>query len=185
MPRELTAWQLANSEAENARPFVIVQLNHSGVVEYLSATGSVTYDGQLYTGGGFNIVSIVDSISATLTLAATPARVAEILDSKYRRGLCKIFYIPGLAGDTPTYTADKGILMLDGRIDTSSTSDGLVTVGAFNKYLTGRMGPGYNFNQFCNHMPAPGSSITWEGETAPFEVVEDTPPPPRNPFYLW
>lgn len=185
MPRDLTAWQLANSDSATAKPICLMQLNHSGAVEYISATGAVTYDGQLYTAGGFNISSIIDSRSATFTLIATPARVAEVTRSAYRRGLCMIYYIPGEAGDTPTYTADKAVLLLDGRIDTSSVSDGLVTVVAMNKYLTGRMGPGYTFNQFCTHMPAPGSSIVWEGETAPFEAVEETPAPPRNPFYLW
>lgn len=185
MPRALTAWQLDNCDSATAKPICLMQLNHSGTVEYLSATGAVTYDGQLYTAGGFNINSIVDSRSATFTLAATPARMAEVTRSTYRRGICIIYYIPGVDGDTPTYTADKGVLMLDGRIDTSGVSDGLVTVVAMNKYLTGRLGPGYTFNQFCSHMPAPGSSIVWEGETVPFESVEETPAPTRNPFYLW
>ena len=58
---QLSAWMLERLQSPATRPIYIAQINHSGATEYLSASGAVTYDGQVYTAGGMNIRSVVNS----------------------------------------------------------------------------------------------------------------------------
>lgn len=171
MPRTLTSDQLSNVLADAVWPIVLVQLNHSGTLEYLSCSGDVTYDSQAYTGGGCSVRSIVDSTSATLVLTPSPSRAEEIQSGVWRGGTCVIYYIPALPSDSSTFVAADGVLMLDGLIDTSSIKGEAHTITAKNKYLTGRMGPGYIVNEVASsaYLPAPGDSLEWEGETVSYE----------------
>lgn len=169
MPRSVSAWMLERLQSPATRPIYIAQINHSGATEYLSASGAVTYDGQVYTAGGMNIRSVVNSESARIMLPATAQRISEVQGSTYRRGVCAIYLIPGLPDDTLTYTAAQGMLLIDGRIESSSFSSEAVNVSVINKYLTGRLGPGYICNEVASYIPAPGSSITINGETVSYE----------------
>lgn len=169
MPRTVTAWIYERLFNPATRPIYIAKVNHSGTVEYLSANGTLEYDGQTYTGGDMNVRSIKNSEAFRFMLTATPTRISETQRSTYRRGLAQLFFIPGLPDDSPSYTAAQGIMLVDGRIDTSAFSGEAVNVVAINKYLTGRMGPGYICNEVSSYIPAPGSSITVNGETVSYE----------------
>lgn len=177
MPISLTAAQLERIHASATRPIYLIQLNHSGTVEYLSCSGAVTFNSQAYTAGGANLKAIRGARSATLTIKQTPARIGEIQSSVWRGGICKIYYIPGLPTDTPTYALADGILVLDGLIDTTSAQGSSITIQAKHKFLTGVMAPILTINQICNHIPPAGSVTDWEGErvkTEPSRSAVDT-----------
>jgi len=178
MPISLTTTQLSNIAAAATRPIYLVQLNHSGTLEYLSCSGAVTYDGQAYTAGGARLKGIRGARSATIEIKQTSTRIGEIQTSAWRGGVCKIYYIPALPTDTPTYTTADAILVFDGLIDISSAQGESLTIQAKNKYLTGVMAPVLTVNQICNHIPPPGTVTTWEGEKVTTQPATTAIEPP-------
>ena len=108
MARTLNSTQQTNVEAGSTRPIYLVEWQHAGTTEYLSCSGDVTYDGQLYSEGGLTITSLEDSKTATLVLPATATRVTQIQNNDWRLGICKITAILAAPSDTPTYSASDG-----------------------------------------------------------------------------
>lgn len=162
---QFSADHVNNILPSSTRPIYLVEINFSGTAEYLSCSGAVTYDGQAYAAGGCSVESMKNQETARLSFPATAERNAQLLNSSWRRGVCNIYFIPGAPGDTLTYAAADGVLLLPGLIDAAELSRDSIRLDVVNKYLTGVMCPGLIFNQFCNHIPAAGTSITWEGET--------------------
>jgi len=185
MPHDYSKSQISNIQSEKPAPILLCQLNHSGTVEYLSASGAITYDGQAYAPGGFNLVNLKDSASSAIQIAPTAARVTQIINKTYKNGIYKLIYIPAISTDSTTFAAAAGKLIFDGIIDISVFGNEYVTVQGYNKYLRGNLSPGYVFNQFCNHIPPAGSTLTWGSETVAFEPVQDSGSTTRDPFYLW
>lgn len=172
MPRELTSTQLTNVNATATRPIYLVEWAHSGSTERLSSSGSITYDGNAYTAGGVLVRSISNGRSATITVPATAARAGQVADNDWRNGTCKVYCIPGAPGDSGTYAAAAGILLIDGVIDSSRLGRNTVNVQITSKYLVGVTTPVLTFDRICNHLPAPGSTIEWEGDSLALERVE-------------
>lgn len=169
MARELTSTQHTNVEAGSTRPIYLVEWQYSGETEYLSCSGDVTYDSQAYTAGGLTIASIEDSKTATIVLPATAERITSILRSSWRGGVCKITAILAAPGDTGTYSAADGLLMLDGIIEAPTFSGELISVVVKCKYYTGALVPRFTFDDVISIIPAVGSVSTWEGENYSYE----------------
>ena len=160
----LTAGQLSNVEEVATRTINIVEIEHSGSIERLSCSGALSYDGADYTFGGVNIRRIENNRSATLTLPATATRITESQNGTWRNGTCKIYAIPALPTDSNIFAAADGVLVLDGFISTSSFANDRVTVTVVHVNLDGNYTPRNLIDEACNHVPSPGSILTWEGE---------------------
>lgn len=146
------------------KPIFIVQHQHSGITEYVSCSGDVVYDGQLYQSGGVNMSSVQDSRTATFTLPATPERINQVQHGTWRDGDCVIYHIPGLPEDDSAYLADEAILVIDGKIRSSAYSGNKITVTVAHNNNLNKLSPRYTWDELSVHVPAPGIEINWEGD---------------------
>ncbi len=161
MPVTLTPAQLAAVDLPSTRPVMLVRLDHSGTQELLSCSGNIEFDGELYTAGGVSIDSVSDGSAASLSLPATPERVAEVQNGTWRHAVCKIYAVPAVPGDSGSYVTADAILMLDGVIMASSFSGGKVSVSAIQRSLDGSNTPRNTISEVASHIPPPGSILTW------------------------
>jgi len=171
--RSLTSTQLSNLAAEQTRPIFLVEWAHSGTTEYLSCSGTVTYGGQTYYGAGgaspdiygVNITRLEGSKAAQLQMPATSTRITQVQNGSWRAQSCIIRAIPGLPGDSGTYSAspDEGILILDGIIETSALNGEVVTVTAKSKYYQGEIFPSFQLSDVASHIPAVGNAFEYNG----------------------
>lgn len=169
MPRDLTEAQLTNLALPSSRPVYCVWIEHSGMIELLSSAGDVVFGGLPFTAGGVNIKRIQDSQSATIELPATPTRIAEVQNGTWRYKPCYIFVIPGTPSDSGVYATAEGLTLLSGIIDDSKFSENVVTVTVIHQNLDGNYTPRNLYDEVCNHIPAPGTVITWDSETLVLE----------------
>lgn len=168
MARILTPTQLDNVNATATRPVRLVRWEHSGELELLSGSGEITFDGEVYTPGGFTTVTVEDGRSAIITLPATQDRVQEMIAGNWRNGkICQVYCVPGLPDDDRAYTAAEGLLELDGVIDASQYSNGVLTVSAVHRYQRGNITPRTTFNDFSTRIPAPGTLVTVYDSSSP------------------
>lgn len=164
MSRELTPTQIANTKATATRPVIIARLAHSGMVELLSASGSIVFNGELYQEGGFSLGSIKNGDSASIALQATPARTEQVYSGAWRYGVCQIYMIPGVPEDSGEYAASAGVLLLDGVITQSSYSGGRIVVSAKQVSLSGNYTPRNLIGEVCNFIDPPGTVLGWQGD---------------------
>lgn len=169
MPRSLTEAQFDNLDLSATRPIYCVWLEHSGSAELLSSSGPIVYNTLPFQGGGVTVKKILDSHSATLVLHASAARIAEVQNGTWRNGRCTIYAISGAPSDTNLYTVEAGIVLLDGVIDDSQFADDRITIRAIHTNLNGNYTPRNFYDEVCNHIPAPGTVITWDGEVQVLE----------------
>jgi len=166
MPIKLTPAKFSNAAAPSTRPVRLVRWEHSGALELLSCSGDITYNGEIFTAGGVNVLSVEDGRRATLSLPATPERVQEVINGNWRNGkICQIYAVPGLPADDGVYELEEGLLELDGIIDSSQYSGGTITINAVHKYLKGNLTPRTTFNAFSVHILPAGTVIEWEGQS--------------------
>lgn len=166
MPRHITTAQFNNLREVATRPINLIRWELSGSLELLSTSGQVTFDDEVYSAGGVDLVSIEDSVRAVLSVPADADRVAQTLGGTWRNGrICQIYAIPAMPGDSGEYTTDDGLLILDGIINRPSLQSGRVVVEVVHKFMNGRLTPRATFNEITNHIPAAGTTLTWEGET--------------------
>lgn len=171
--QQVTDAHLANMMEVVTRPIYLLQLNHSGTVEYLSCSGECTFDSQVYTPGGASIGNVVNAKEATVVVPNSPARVDELQTNAWRDGICKLYYIPALPADGNAFVVADAILMLDGIIDSSGLRGETLNIVAKNKWLTGNMSPVYTFDQVCNHIPPAGSTLEWDNTTVVLDSVNN------------
>ena len=164
MPRQLSTAIEASLVATATRPAFFMAINHGGSEELISCTDDLVYAGDLYVAGGAKIVSITDSKSATFTLPITPERIAEVSAGDWRGGACRIYTAPSLPGDDLSYTADDVIEVLNGEIQLSSFSGNQITVTATHYNNANKLTPRYTWDELCDHIPAPGTILSWEGD---------------------
>lgn len=169
MSRTLTASQIANTKEIATRPVLIVRLAHSGSTELLSASGDIVFNGELYQEGGFTLDGIRNGDSASLTLQATPARVAEVTSGAWRHGVCQIYLIPGVPEDSGEYAAAAGVQMLDGIITQSSYNAGRIAVSAKQISLSGNYTPRNLIGEVCSFIDPPGTVLGWQGDNIVLE----------------
>lgn len=169
--QDVTVDQLDRMEQVVTRPIYLVQLNHSGTVEYLSCSGDITFDSQVYVAGGAAIATINNSESATIVVPNSVARLDQIQNNDWLDGICVIYYIPALPSDGDSFALGDALLMLDGIIDSSGLRGESVNIAVRHKWLTGNMSPIYTFDQFCNHIPPAGSTLEWDNETVVLDSV--------------
>lgn len=168
--RTLTDSQRAAVDPGATKPLFVCEIAHSGTPELLSASGEVVYDGRIFAAGGCRVTAISDASSATIELPWSPARVNEVETGAWRNGICKIWAIPALPDDVEqVYGAADGILMLDGQIKSSGFSGDRISVNATHVSALARLSPRHTFEAVCNHIPAAGSTITWEGDVLTLE----------------
>lgn len=158
--------QWTNTGEVSTRPVRVMRWEHSGSLELLSESGDIQFNGELFGEGGISSIAVDDGRRATITLPGTTTRIAESVAGRWRNGkICQIYAVPGLPGDTGVYTLAEGILLLDGIIDASDYSGGVVSVRVMHKHLRGNLTPRQTFNLYSEYIPGPGSLVEWEGET--------------------
>jgi hypothetical protein len=166
MPRARTESQDIRIYSEVTRPIFLCKLFHSGAAEYLSASGEITYDGQLYS-GLMNVTGIRGNESFLIDLPPTASRVGQIQSGSWRYQSAILYYIPASMADGDTFTADDAILICDGTIDKTQFRGDRVRVDCSNKYLNGQLSPLNTLDEVATMIPPAGTSVTWEGETRP------------------
>ena len=170
MPRVLSDAQLANVQGPSTRPVYLVDWEHSGVQELIACTsGDVIYDSMTFVAGDLRLNGIPNGRSARLSMPASAARAAETISGSWRQGLCKIYLIPALPDDEMNFAAADGILVLDGQIRTSSIETDNISVTVEHIAAGSRLSPRHTFDAVCNHLPAAGTVISWEGDTVVLE----------------
>lgn len=156
----LTTTQWENTSGTSTRPVRLLRIEHAGYLELLSEVGSMNFNSELFSAGGVMSMSVDDGRSATLTFSATTTRIAESVNGRWRNGkICQIYAITGLPDDDDVYTLEEGILLLDGVIDSSDYSNGVVTVRAIHKSLRGKLTPRQTFNAYSEYLPNPGTIV--------------------------
>lgn len=160
-----TEAQKNNLEETSTRPITILQLEHSGAIEYLSCSGVVQMDSILYSAGTASVRNIEAGRSAVITVPATATRVAETINNTWRGGICKIYAIPALPDDDAEFVLADAIFQLDGLILNSKWQGSSVTITAIQKNLDGNFTPRNRIDEYTNHVPAPGTILAWEGDT--------------------
>jgi len=170
VPRVLTSTQQTNVDAAATRPVYVVAWEHSGVEELLSCAGDIILDSKVYTAGGLNVGGIQDGRSATITLPATSTRIAEIQNNAWRGGTCKIYAVPASPSDSGIYIAAESILMMNGVITASRFRGETISVNIIHVNLDGDYSPRDLLDDVCNHIPAPGTQILWEGDRMTLET---------------
>lgn len=162
---EVTPAQLAKLQQRATRPVFGVHWQFSGSDEYIACTGAFEFDSQDYTPAGVNILTILNSSAARLSMVATATRIAQVQSGVWRNGICRIYLFPAVPGDSLVFNVGDEILCLDGIINFPDWKNELITVEIVNKYLTGKTGPVWTLNQVCNFIPPSGTTIEWEGDS--------------------
>jgi len=169
MPRTLTESQSSYLGQESSRPINVVKWEHSGSEELLSCSGDVVFNSEAYSAGGLNISVIRNSHSATITLPATPARIAEVQNGTWRNGTCLIYAIPSDVSRTGNHASTEGVLQIDGIIVSSRYSGNEIAVSVIHKNLDGNYTPRNIADEVCNHIPPPGTLLVWDDENIVLE----------------
>lgn len=162
----ITTGQWTNTGEVSTRPIRVVRFEHSGSLELISESGDIEFNGELFSAGGIKQITVEDGRRATLTLSGSTTRIAESVAGRWRTGkICQIYAVPGLPEDTGVYDLEDGVLLLDGIIDASDFSGGVVTVRAIHKHLRGNLTPRQTFNVYSQYLPAVGSLVEYDGES--------------------
>jgi len=164
MPSFLTGAQFTKVAAESTKPIYVMEWYHSGLPEYLSASGDVVFNGVNYAGGYFNLDEIAIGETAKISAHASLDRIKESIDGSWRGGrTCRIYGIPALPGDSGVYALEDGILLLDGVIDSSSTNGKRVTVSIIHKFMAASYTPRLNCSELSAFIPPAGTVLSWQG----------------------
>lgn len=162
----ITTAQLANTSLASTRPIRVIRWEHAGYLELLSESGSIEFNGEMFSAGGLSSLIVDDGRSATITMPGTRTRIAESVNGRWRTGkICQIYAIPALPEDDGFYDLEDGVLLLDGIIDSSEYSGGNLTIRALHKHLRGNLTPRLTFNAYSQYIPNAGALVSWEGET--------------------
>ncbi len=170
--RALSETQASNSKAVQTKPIVLVRHEHSGIEELAGASGgSVVFNGETYATGpsGVKVLSIVDSRLATLWLSPTNARLSEVVNGTWRNGSCTIYLIPALPGELGPFVLGDQIQPIEGKIISSKYSSSGVVFQVQHSTLTSVYTPPNKCDEVANHIPAPGTVLTWDGEKTKLE----------------
>lgn len=142
------------------RPTYLIEIINGVDSEFLSCNGEVEFDSDNYT-EGVKIQSHVLYESCTIKINATSSRISEV-QSSFLKGLqCNLYLISSDPSVPLVFNNADSILMLYGIIDSSKFSGDSVSIDIINFNLAGAMCPSLMFNQFCNHIPAPGDTFDW------------------------
>ena len=170
MTRQLTDEQLGRLNRDATRPVVLVSWAYPGEVELLSCGGDVVFDGEVYTPGIVTVRSIPNSRGASFSLSATRERIGDCLNGTWRGGICKVYALPGDAGQR-AFTLGEEILLLDGTITAASFTAGSISVDAVHKNLDGNFTPRNIVEEVATDLAPPGSIIEWQGGELVLEGV--------------
>jgi hypothetical protein len=133
-------------------------------VEYLSSSGNVTLDGIPYVEGGITVESIEDSRRASLSMLATPERLAECIAGTWRGAkVCKIYAVPATPDSAGAYVTADAILAIDGVIDDSQLRGLKIAIRALHKFAAARYTPRLNCSELSAVIPPAGSALSWQG----------------------
>ena len=181
--RATTAAQDAVLAERFTRPIYLVEVAIDGQ-EYLSTNGDVELDGIAYTGADVGLRSIENWSSAVVSLLPTPERVAQVVSQSWRYGRCRISLLPATYYPLliqPGYVADgyfiqgavygEAMLLVDGELTAASYSGDRVEFTVASRVSVGRWLPAARIAPpLCNHLPKPGTTITWEGDRYTLEA---------------
>lgn len=175
--RDLDATQSALLAQRETRPIYLIVIDAAGQ-EYLSTSGTHSIDDIPYTPGDVGLRAVTDWSEATITLRPTPARVERAIGGEWRRGSCDIYLLPatrypliyedgyvedGYAMQGDTY--GDPILLLPGAMSAARVTDRGVEYRVVHRARTARWSPPIRVAPPAfNHLPRPGTIITWGGE---------------------
>lgn len=162
--RELTSKQFRNVTADQTRPVNIIKWEHSGVIELLSCSGPITFEGEYYLPGGANLKNIKSGREATIEVFASQTRINECMSGAWKgRKACQIFNIPAVPTDGSAFEAVDGFLQLDGVIENSKLGKDIVTVQILHKGITQFKTPRLSYSELSTLIPPPKTILKYGG----------------------
>lgn len=183
MTRTTTAAQDAALDRRITKPVYLVEITIEGQ-EYLSTNGAREVDGITYA-SGVNLRGIQNWSSAVVTLPPTPERMAQFVSQSWRYGRCRISLLPATTYPLliqPGYVEEgffiqgdvygETMLLIDGELTSAAMSgEGQIEFTVANRISVGRWLPAARIAPpLCNHLPKPGTVITWEGDRYTLEA---------------
>lgn len=180
--RTLDADQLALISSRNTAPIYLIELNLAGQ-ELLSTSGDQTVGSSLYVGGDAAVAGLNNWTSARIRLRASTTRVEQIAATGWRGSVCKIWLLPAVRtprlveeGYYASGYAVEGvqtatpILLLDGVLTGGSAKE-TVELDCVHRAMVARYVPGIRISApLCNHLPRPGTTFSWDGDTYTIEA---------------
>lgn len=181
MSRQLTDAQAARvadteSPIHASRPAMCMAWDWTGEETLIGLTGQVIFDSVPYgeaftTLGSVVLRSLPNDRGASLDLVATQENIAHLYNGSWRDGAVKIWALPGDIGQTE-FTADEGILLLDGKIASANFSGGKIVVRCVHVDLDGNFSPRNIVEEIATDLSPPGSILSWEGSDLVLEGVQ-------------
>lgn len=166
--RDLTAGQLAALTGEATRPTFLVSIRFAGSGK-LSTNGDVVVTDTTYLGEDIGIDAMEDWTRATIRLRPTVERVSYALTSAWRGSSARIYLLPRPLVEG-TYTGDDLVLLLDGVLVGATLGEQL-ELTVLHRSIVGQWSPRIRIAKpFCNHLPQPGTVLTWQGDVYTLEA---------------
>lgn len=176
--RDTDTLQAAVLAEDVTRPIYLVEMQYADEPEYLSTNGTQTVGLTTYTGSDVGVAGMGDWTQARIRLMPTPARSAALLSPDWRGQPCRIYLLPCSEYPEfiePGYVEPAYALQGVVKADPMLLLDGVITGGSLGQYveleishraLLRRWTPRIRIAPpTCNHLPPPGTRLTWEGET--------------------
>lgn len=176
--READALQSALLSEDATRPIYLVEMQFGDEPEYLSTNGAQTVGVTAYAGSDVGVSGMGDWTQARVRLMPTAARSAALLSPDWRGRPCRIYLMPCSEYPEliePGYVEPGYALQGVVKADPMLLLDGVITGGAIGQYveleishraLLRRWTPRLRIAApTCNHLPPPGTRLTWEGDT--------------------
>ncbi len=155
-------------------PFFLIQIGWSPVSR-LSTRGPVSYGGYTWAGGSASLHSLQGlpggALQGQISLGNTDDAIGAVVLSTDLTAVPVTIWM--LYGSEP-FTAGDALQVFSGVIDGAELTPTRVTLDLVSEGRRNLTGPRvYCQPPLCNHMPPPGTRITWGGDTY---VLNDNAP---------
>ena len=181
----ITAEQSAPLSYSATNPVYLIEAYWGGEPRRWSTNGDHNIAEVLWAGGVAGLRSLVDGRAGSFALVPTEANVTAFLSRDWRGRECNIWLYPirvwpeliaedYVVEDYGILSTEAGdpILLLDGIMTAAEQSgDGQISVSVVHAAQVNRWAPRHRLlPPVCNHLPAPGSTITWGGGSFTIEA---------------
>lgn len=166
--RDLDAGQQAALALDATRPVYLIECNAFGI-DLASSNGQWEYDAYLYRGADVAVTGMADWTKARIRLTATAERIERMTLPDWRSDACKIWLLP-IAADG---SQEARILLLDGVLTAAAIVGAALEIEVSHRALLRRWSPRVRIAPpICNHLPAPGTQLRWQGDNYTLEARE-------------
>lgn len=181
----LSSVQQSILEQASTQPTYLVDIEWDGESFSWSTRGEHIVAGAIYTSGDVGVRGAQSWRSASIAMVPTAENVQAMLVGDWVGNPCVIsllpikyhpqIVVPGYAvedyGFFGTETGDP-IILLDGVLCAAEYSgNGPITLSVRHRATMGQWAPRTRLSPpICNHLPTPGTTFTWAGETYTLEA---------------